>query len=600
MCEDLTEKLQKNARFISSDTSSAVAHAETLTEVAADDVARVRDKRAEGSGTYVALVLSTDDALSSTASYLEHVQQTLNGERVSLCEDESEAKVNSVSNLSKRDENPASEFEKNGWMVMQHFWDIFPLATLERTEVKNAADGKKFKFQSWPLKYNGSLTTVVTRHLMLQFSATAAKCPSLILTLANQAQRFAVVNAVSGPRVRQKFLEEFTELVQETNFAERLELAKLQPNSSDAKILERKLLRFLTQTGKSKPWGRFERQNVLSQLMAIADRHGGAQVFNTLSIDDVHGILTIRLGFASQSNIGFPAFGSDDEFAAWEAGISISSVQKMHEALLSGGGLGEGDDHRSFNEGALQRIAAENAVATTVSFARILQIVDEELVRIIPGQKVTRAIFACRADDGEELCCDSDSVRVGAFGVPIAKCRVIETSGRDALHAHELIVTSASPALLAMYADHDEIFQEIATALETQIKARTDWEVHVVRIAQKALHCRGPPATFVTSGCERPMAEIPEQTAPLQVQLSAATLGNHCHTNSCHEGDRGAIGCRGGYSKGLSPSHPSFKSFLLTQFPLMQCLQEIAVIHFAAEIRSASNTGMAKVCYSSK
>jgi len=100
----------------------------------------------------------------------------LNGERVSLCEDESEAKVNSASNLGKRDENPASEFEKNGWMVMQHFWDIFPLATLERTEVKDAADGKKMKFQSWPLKDNGSLTTVVTRHLMLQFSATAAKC----------------------------------------------------------------------------------------------------------------------------------------------------------------------------------------------------------------------------------------------------------------------------------------------------------------------------------------------------------------------------------------------------------------------------------------
>ena len=241
---------------------------------------------------------------------------------------------------------------------------------------------------------------------MLQFSATAAKCPSLILTLANQAQRFAVVNAVSGPRVRQKFLEEFSELVQETNFAERLELAKLQPNSPDAKILERKLLRFLTQTGKSKPWGRFERQNVLSQLMAIADRHGGAQVFNTLSIDDVHGILTIRLGFASQSNIGFPAFGSDDEFAAWEAGTTISSVQKMREALLDGGVLGEDDDgcaHRSLNEGALQRVAAENAVATTLSFARILQIVDEELIRISPGQKVTRAIFACRADDGEEL-----------------------------------------------------------------------------------------------------------------------------------------------------------------------------------------------------
>jgi hypothetical protein len=101
-----------------------------------------------------------------------------------------------------------------------------------------------------------------------------------------------------------------------------------------------------------------------------------------------------------------------------------------------------------------------------------------------------------------------------------------------------------------MYADNDDIFQEIASALESQIKARIDWEVHVVRKAQKALRCRGPAATFVTSGCERPVGEIPGQTAQLQVQLSAATLGNHCHTSSCHEGDRGAIGCRGGYSKG--------------------------------------------------
>jgi hypothetical protein len=38
---------------------------------------------------------------------------------------------------------------------------------------------------------------------------------------------------------------------------------------------------------------------------------------------------------------------------------------------------------------------------------------------------------------------------------------------------------------------------------------------------------------------------------------------------------------------------------LLTQFPLMQCLQEIAVIRFAAETQSANSTGMAKVCYNS-
>ena len=74
-----------------------------MTEVAADDVARMRDKRTEGSGTYVALVSSTDDGLSSTASYLE------NGERVSLCEDESEAKVNSASNLSQREKNINAE-----------------------------------------------------------------------------------------------------------------------------------------------------------------------------------------------------------------------------------------------------------------------------------------------------------------------------------------------------------------------------------------------------------------------------------------------------------------------------------------------------------
>ena len=559
----------------------------------ADDVASVRSKLEARTLSYVAVTSSTAAAASSTAAYFESVQRALTETTAATSDDEADEDEDeggcgdgpttadamplvTPSNRSKRGADPSSEFDENGWVVMQHFWDIFPLARRWSAGKKN----DKIVFESTPLPYAGTVPEKFTKHMMLHFTAKPGKCASLILALANQAQRHAVVGAISGPRVRKEFVERFTELVSAPDFRERLQRAIEQPRAPESKKLERELLCVLTQAGRRKPWGCFERQDVLPKLFAISDRQGvAASIFNTISLDDVHQVLTIRMGFPSTSNRGFPGFAGADETAAWEGGKSDPSVQQMVEALLNGGELTVNEDggakqDNKFAEGALQRNAAENPVATTTALARALQVIDEELFKLMPGKRATRAIFDCCEDDDEELRFADGFPGMGIFGVSLAAARVIETSSRKALHGHEQHWTTASPKLLAMYAHDEELFNELAMALETQISARVDWEVHVVHRAQKALHLPGPREALVTAGCGGALDDDEDKVlASLAVQLSAVTLGDHEHKPTCHEGEKGAIGCRGGYNRG----HPVPASSIV-QLVFADAIPEKAVL----------------------
>ena len=47
--------------------------------------------------------------------------------------------------------------------------------------------------------------------------------------------------------------------------------------------------------------------------LGTAERHGNPSAFFSISPDDVHQTIAIRLSMPSKSNSGFPAFGGDDE-----------------------------------------------------------------------------------------------------------------------------------------------------------------------------------------------------------------------------------------------------------------------------------------------
>lgn len=157
-------------------------------------------------------------------------------------------------------------------------------------------------------------------------------------------------------------------------------------------------------------------------MLGTAERFGAPSVFYTLFLDDVHQVLTVRLSFASESNARFTAFGSSAEDE--EPGIA-----SMLEALRSNGRFEFSDSKEiGFSEGMLQRLAADNPVATSAVFFRAVTVFLENLIGI-PDEQNRRYSSAFLDCLGPEAPTARGSRRPGIFGVPIANTWVAECSG---------------------------------------------------------------------------------------------------------------------------------------------------------------------------
>ena len=311
----------------------------------------------------------------------------------------------------------------------------------------------------------------------------------------------------------------------------------LDPTSREAKEIANEVLPLLSLVGKAQPWSRLERGSVVRQILGLAVRHGAPSVFFTISPDDVHQILTIRLSFASSANRGFPSFAAGP--------IDGPGFDAMLNAVKCGGKLHVGDDVHDFSEGRVQRSAANNPVATSLVYQRIVDAVLEVLIGL-PNErhrKKTDDAFDCL----EDLNADDTTKRApgqrrsGIFGVPIAHVWVTETSGRKALHVHGALWTALAPALLATMASNDETMERLVDAIDTQVRGHVDWEVHLVHKARVALRVRAPRIAY-----ESPPAQLSAQTRR-RAAFGAVTLGDHTHTATCHKGPTGAIRCRGNF-----------------------------------------------------
>ena len=365
------KRLSTHARHLSTQTAKDI---EVRQETETDDIATVRQPAEELSA--VALVSSSAGNADVLRSSVQAVQRAMRGTEGgndvadSTAEDEDDnisSQENAVTpGTVARSRNPLNEWRNNGLHLMKLFRDTFPLMRYERCEsdvLDEDANGEA-TYRSWPLTANGTLSNTQTRHLLLQFTTVAATNAALIFVLANQKQRHAVVRSVSA-RVHNTAFDRFVELVNSDDFWQRLEQANNAPDSVQARKLQRELLPLLALAGKSKPWGRVERGAFQAEILGTAERHGDPCVFATISPDDVHQVLTIRLAFRSAANQGFPSF-------AGAATAEASNTANLLHALRTGAAYTEGDDvHEftmTFDDGKLQRLAATNAVATSLMY----------------------------------------------------------------------------------------------------------------------------------------------------------------------------------------------------------------------------------------
>ena len=498
-----------------------------------------------------------DDAQEETGDAVEGASsgQDANGDAGGQQAQEGGAEA--VIARSARGRDPLSEFKENGLHLMELFRHVFPLM---RYEYEPQPDGTERLKSSSPLDSNGTLTDAATRHLLLQFTTVAANDAALIFVLANQKQRHSVIRSVNS-RVKSTAFEEFFKLTDEPGFWEKLDEAAADPESAAAKGLQNRLVPLLTSAGKDKPWGKLERSAMKGKILGVAARHGDPTVFLTISPDDVHQALSIRLSFPSKGHT-FPAMHGANASAATDA---------MLDALRSGGRYGErrdgtratpsdcaADDARqegqpdrpsdvvlkvTLSEAQLQRLARENAVATSVAYDQMVNEVLQVLVGIPNGTHHRTAVDTLRCLASEDLAA-AGKRRAGIFGVPTASVWVTETSGRLALHWHGALWTCASPRLLARHASSDEWRQRLLDALDTQSNSQVEWEVHALDAARRALRVPAPRASF----WQPPSFAAAKRIA----RLFAKQLGNHiCEpSGTCRKKPQGEKGCRGGYPRG--------------------------------------------------
>ncbi len=396
---------------------------------------------------------------------------------------------------------------------------------------------------------------------MLQFTTVAARDPLFGHFLANQVRRHFTCTSVVA-KLKKETIVKFEELVNAPDFNDRCENARIDPKSIDAVKLNKQIEHYVVVAGKDKPWSGCERQSIKGLMHALKDRHGLPTVFYTISIDDTHNILSIRLNFPTNKYDGYPSF-------AGENADENDHIMKMMEALRSGGELEVDSSGKKyaclkqkpaginasteisgktikFDEGYLQRCVVANATASSVAYHRTIEMVNKLLFKRPFDLKKSVQIF--ESIDGD-LCytqeAEDKGLTTGILAASLASVGVTENSKRKALHAHFVTWTASSPAFLAQIATNEELWSKMTEALESQIQGEVGVEVHLVRGLSSVLKVRGPRATYYRdSYLEQADPTMSAEVKAVDEGVLTLSSNWHDHKFTCHHGTSGQYGCR--------------------------------------------------------
>ena len=144
-------------------------------------------------------------------------------------------------------------------------------------------------------------------------------------------------------------------------------------------------------------------------------RYGLPSVFVTISPDDIHSPLSLRMSFPSADNIIFPA----------DPGGFLEALMAQQTTF----------GKIPLDKQCLAAIAAGNPVACAEIFQRLLEAVSLHL-------------FGIRLSHGYKKTTPLGTFGGGIFGDVIAEYAVVEGQDRGTLHAHLCLWTSLSPRVL--------------------------------------------------------------------------------------------------------------------------------------------------------
>ena len=416
----------------------------------------------------------------------------------------------------KRTATPLNEYTENQTILYGGFSSLF--------------------FCGTGLLTKGHLTTSNVSHLLNHFTNVFADDDRFIFLLFNQLQRRQAALDVSVKiKNNPKAFREFSKVVQDEGFLDLCRQALARAKGKAEKALLKKVAPFLKFLGKQVntlcvprlpcqtptqhfshphhankqvPFSPQERKQSTSNLYAIVQRYGIVSSFLTLSFDDTHNPLVMRLSVPSHDNTTFPA--TPDGFLRHLTAKNASMPYGREGKTMD------------LTEYGLHHRIARAAVSATRVFLRMMQNVSHHLLGK-PLQNHTRATSARQA---------------GVLGNMTAMGGCIEAQGRGTLHAHLLLCGLLGPDILQACAAYPQLRDAVIEWIDTVFVGHVELRAHLLGLVRR-LH--DFPRQHLS------YQPIPVPFTPEWEKRHATNMNNtqfHGHRKTCTKGPFGESGCR--------------------------------------------------------
>ena len=259
--------------------------------------------------------------------------------------------------------------------------------------------------------------------------------------MMNQLQRHANIRAVSCmAESSPEAVAEIGRLQTDVDFIAKTKYASENPNSKEAKEVRLKLQNVIQTTGKNVPYSPSERAEATTTLLTMSQIFGPPNIFMTMSMDDAHTALTLRMSFPSSkqaANLLFPATDSGFSEALFEGQDMFTDSIPITDAKL------------------FERMN-QNPVAAAEYFRIVVDAIYDNLLGIRQDKHLRRSVLLGLRQKG-------------IFGVLKAFYHVAETQAGHGLHIHGVGMSNLTSVLQQDAAAFPELVKIIAEVIDSML-----------------------------------------------------------------------------------------------------------------------------------
>ena len=369
---------------------------------------------------------------------------------------------------------------------------------------------------------------------------------TLLWYLYDSARRIEVWKGASVSVTADK-AEEVLEIFSDPDFDDALNQA-VQAESQGERIprqVERMLSLLDVQWFQKMPFTDALRRKTRSRLVDLERFYGPSCLFWTLAPDDKSSALMLRLSAESRGRVD--QFPDSDRIAHEDGRCSSFVVECALPELTTNAFLQKEFGIRNVND--LQRIAADNPVATTLVFEQLIS----AFVTNVLGVDHRRS----RSTQQRAL------ATPGLFGKASATAYVLETNGRECLHAHGLLFgTDVTAALLRCVGEQEHTAVFARDWIDRNFSVEIPPLLAVISAVMKRLHVPVNALKSIALAVAPMESCASVQDAENLGAFCASIVNVHKHCESCFKGGR--VRCRFGMPR-FHGVHSETRSVMIKQ-----------------------------------